>query len=143
MKSTTIVTGDRPLKPIGYKYNYMRVLGFIATKGDVITELGDPYFSCLPDIYSNVSVCPVVRTHLLGRYFNACYVIGNSNMMWQQELLLDKYWMTQSGYSRPATTVELGMGITDGNLLFCHGISEESVDNIISTRDYNHRTVYD
>ena len=29
---------------------------------------------------------------------------------------LDKYWVTQIGYFRFATTVELGMGITDRKL---------------------------
>ena len=31
MKSTPIVTGERPLLAIGYKYNSRKVLGFIAT----------------------------------------------------------------------------------------------------------------
>ena len=35
------------------------------------------------------------------------------------------------------------MGITDEKLLFCHGISEESVDRKILIGDYNIRTVYD
>ena len=51
--------------------------------------------------------------------------------------------MTQSGYFKLATTGALGMGITDRKLLFCHGISERSVEKIISTRYYNNRMVYD
>ena len=51
--------------------------------------------------------------------------------------------MTQSGYFRLANTVELGMGITDGKLLLCHGISEGSVEKKVSTRDLKIRTVYD
>ena len=35
------------------------------------------------------------------------------------------------------------MGITDGNILLCHGISEESEDKKNSLREYNNRTVYD
>ena len=35
------------------------------------------------------------------------------------------------------------MVIADGKLLFCHVISEESVDKQISTREYNNRAVYD
>ena len=50
--------------------------------------------------------------------------------------------MTQSGYFKLATTVVLGMDITDGNILFCHGISKESVDKKIATIDYSNRTVY-
>ena len=35
------------------------------------------------------------------------------------------------------------MGITYGKLLFCHVISEESMDKKISTIEYNDRTVYE
>ena len=68
----------------------MKVLGFIATEGSGSTEPGDPYLSRFPAIYSNVSVRPVVRTHLLGRYFNACNAIENHNRMRQSDLSLDK-----------------------------------------------------
>ena len=71
MKSTKIVPGGRPLMAIGYKYNSRKFLGFIATEGGVSTEPGDPYLSRFPDIYSDVSVRPVVRPCLLGSYFNA------------------------------------------------------------------------
>ena len=50
--------------------------------------------------------------------------------------------MTQSGYFRIETAVALGMGITDGKILFCHGISQDSEENTISTKEYNNRTVY-
>ena len=46
--------------------------------------------------------------------------------MCQYEQSLEKYWLTQSGYFRLANAVALGMGITDGKLLLCHGISEGS-----------------
>ena len=35
------------------------------------------------------------------------------------------------------------MGITDGKLLYWHGVSEGDVDNKISTLEYNNRRVYD
>ena len=41
-----------------------------------------------------------------------------------------------------ATTMALGMGITDGNLLFYHGILAGSLDKKIPMREYNNRTVY-
>ena len=67
MKSNPRVPGGIQLMEIGYKYNSRKVLGCIATERDGSTEPGDPYLSCLPDIYYNVSVRPVVRTHFLGR----------------------------------------------------------------------------
>ena len=65
----------------GYKYNSMKVLWFIATDGDGSTEPGNPYLSCFPDIYSNVSIRPVIIPNFIGRCFNACNVIDNHNMM--------------------------------------------------------------
>ena len=88
-----------------YKYSYRKVLVFIATEGDGSAEPGDPYLSHFPDIYSNVSIRPIVRPHLLGRYFNEFNSIENHNRMRQYDIALDKYWVTQSGYFRVATTV--------------------------------------
>ena len=122
LKSTPRFPGESPLLAIGYKYNSRKVLGFIATEGAGSTEPGDPYLSRFPDIYSNVSVRPVVRPHLLGRYFNACNAIENHNRMRQSDPVLEKYWMTQSGYFRLATTVALGMGISDRKPIFCDSI---------------------
>ena len=63
--------------------------------------------------------------------------------MRQSDLSLDKYWVTQSGYFRLETTVALGMVITDGNLLYWHGVSEENIDRKVSTLDYKNREVYE
>ena len=57
--------------------------------------------------------------------------------------MLKKYCVTQSDYFILATTVELIMEIKYGKLLFCHRISEGSVDNTFSMREYNNRTVYE
>ena len=69
------------------------------------------------------------------RYFNACYEIENHNRMLQSNLELEKYWVTQIGHFILGTTVALGMGITDSNLPFCHGISEKSKDKKFSLRE--------
>ena len=143
LKSTPIFPDESPLLAIGYKYNSRKVLGFIATEGAGSTEPGDPYLFSFPEIYSNVSVRPVVCPHLLGRYFNACNSIDNHNRIRQSDLSLDKYWVTQSGYFRIANTVALGMGIKDGKLLYCHGVAEGNKDKKILTLEYNNRTVYD
>ena len=63
--------------------------------------------------------------------------------MQQSDIALDKYWVTQIGYFRLASTVVLGMGIKDGKLLYCHGVAEGNVDKKISALEYNNRTVYD
>ena len=94
MNITPKVPGGRLLLDIGYKYNSRMVLGFILTEGSGSTEPGDPYLSRFPDIYSDVSVCPIVIPHLLGRYFNACNAIDNHNRIRHYDIALDKYWVT-------------------------------------------------
>ena len=54
--------------------------------------------------------------------------------MRKSDLELEKYWVTQIGYFILATKVELGMGFTGGELLFCHRISEESLEKKTSPR---------
>ena len=98
LKSTPMVPGDIPLMDIKYKYNYRKILVFISTEGSGSTEPGDTYLSNLTDIYSNVSICPVVCNHLLEMYFNACNEIDNYNRMRHSGLALEKYWVTHSGY---------------------------------------------
>ena len=101
-----------------------------------------PYLSHFPDICSNISICAVVPPHCLGRYLNAFNLKKNHIRIWHSGIALDKYCVTHSGYFRLITTVAFGMSITDENLLFCYGISEESVDIKVLTRNYNKRTAY-
>ena len=108
---------------IGYKYNSRKFLGFIAIERALSTEPGDPYLSRFPDIYSNFSVRLVVCPHLLVRYFYAYNSIDNHNRMSQSDLAIDKYSVTQRGHFRLAAAVVLGIEITDGRILSCHGIS--------------------
>ena len=95
------------------------------------TKPGDPYLSRFPDIFSHVYFRPVVHHYLLGRYFNACNAIDNHNRIRLSDIALDKYWVTQSGYFILSTTVTLSMGITDGKLVYCHGVSERNMDRKI------------
>ena len=63
--------------------------------------------------YSNVSICPFVRPHMIGSYFKAFNTIYNHNRMRKYEPALDKYWVTQSGYSRISTIVASRFGYGD------------------------------
>ena len=95
-----------------------------------------------PSIYHNVSVRPVVCPHFLGRYLNSCNTIDRRNRIWQSYIALEKYWVTQSGYFRLETTVELGVCITGVKLLYCPDVAEGNVATKNSTLGYNNRTVY-
>ena len=76
-------------------------------------------------------------------YFNACDAIYKHNKMCKYDLSLNKYTVTQSDYFRLATTVTLGMSITDTNILFCHCILDISRGKIFFMMEYNVRTVYE
>ena len=80
---------------------------------------------------------------MLGGYFNACNKIENLNSMQKYSRVIEKHWLTHSVYFRLETTVVLGMGITDKNLLLCNGISGKTRENRVSMRDYNTIIVYD
>ena len=90
MKNNPIFPGGRKFLEIGYKYNSRKVLGFISAEGYGSTEPGDPYLSCFPDFFSNVSVRPVVCPRLIGGHFNECNAIDHHNIMRQSDLVLDK-----------------------------------------------------
>ena len=143
MMSTPRVPGGILILTICYKYNYRKVLVFIATQGARSTEPGDPCLSCFTNIYSNVSVCPVFIPHFLGRYFNCHNSIDNQNRIWKYDLALYKQCVTQGRCFRIEKTMALGMGITDGKLLYCHGVAEGNGEKKISILKYNNSTVYE
>ena len=64
-------------------------------------------------------------------------------MIWQSDILLGKYWVTQSGYFRLAATVKMVIVIIDVKLRFFNGVSDQSKYKIISMIEYNNSTVYD
>ena len=131
MQSNPRVPGDRPLMTTGYKYIYHKVLGFIAAYRTIITVPGVTYLYRYPYDYSNVYICPVLCTHFMGSYFSACNAIDNHNIIRKYDIAQQKYWVTQSGYFRLATTVALVMGIKYGKLLLCHGAPDKSKEKKI------------
>ena len=62
--------------------------------------------------------------------------------MWKFCLSLEKYWVTCSVHFKLATKDTLDVGMTDGNILFYHVISEQSREKKFSIREYNYRTDY-
>ena len=66
------VTVDKETMYIGYRYIYQKVFGSIVTEGGGSTEPGVPYLYNYPGIFSRVYIYPVLRPHVIGRYFIAC-----------------------------------------------------------------------
>ena len=100
---------------IMYKYISQKVLEFTSTEGVRSTEQGVLYLSCF---YYGVSIFPVFCHHITGRNYSKFNSIDNHKRARQSGVALEKYWETQSVYFRLETTVALGIGITDGKLLF-------------------------
>ena len=71
LRSKTMVPGVRPLLAIGYKYHYWQVLSFIATEGKGSTKAVIKYLPKYPDQFSNVSVHPVARPHIMAKFFKS------------------------------------------------------------------------
>ena len=59
LRSKSVVSGGKPLIPIGYKYNGRRVFSFIVIEVTGNIKSGTPYLSKDPDKYCNFSICPV------------------------------------------------------------------------------------
>ena len=62
--------------------------------------------------------------------------------MCQSDIELDKYWVTHSGHFRLATTLVLGIFITDDKLLYCRIVEEGNMDRKFSTLEFKNSTVY-
>ena len=130
MNGSPIVTVDRTLMSIRYRYRYQKVIVFNDMDCARSNKPGVPYLSRYPDNYSNISICPVIRPHFIGIYCGVFNAIDNHNRMHQYDLALDKHWVKNNGYFRLATTVALVVGITYGKLILCHGISEQNMEKI-------------
>ena len=113
---------------IDHNYNSQEVLVFIDSEGAISTDAGGTYLFCSHETYSNVNICLVIFPCVIGKYCNVCNAIYNQNKMRKYDLALNKYWVTQYGYSRLATKVTLGAETTDRNILLYHGITEQICD---------------
>ena len=51
----------------------------------------DPYLSCLPNTYYNVSIQSVLHSSIIDRYLNACNVTYQHKNMQQYDLAPEKY----------------------------------------------------
>ena len=86
-----MVTGDRPLLSIGYKYNYWKFLSVVATGGAGRTTLGIPYLSKYPDQFYNVSIRPVACPLLISKCFGSVNEVESDNKYRQSYLALESF----------------------------------------------------
>ena len=113
LRSKTNVPGERPLLAVGYKYNTRKVLLFVAKAGAGITTLGITYLSKYPDQFYNSSIHPVAHPPLMSKFFGSVNDVDSHNKPRQPDLAVEKFWVTQCGWLRLYTTVDMGMKITN------------------------------
>ena len=131
-----------PLVAIGYKYNSRKCLSFVTTKKAGTTIPGEPYYAKFNDIHANILHRPVVRPSVLSTYFHRSNKVDTHNHSRQNTLKLEKWWVTQSGYFRIATTF-LGITVTDAWKCFCHGVKRSHEDKDIGIIEFSERLAYD
>ena len=103
---------------------------------------GEPYYAKFNDIHANILHRPVVRPSVLSTYFHRSNKVDTHNHSRQNTLKLEKWWVTQSGYFRIATTF-LGITVTDAWKCFCHGVKRSHEDKDIGIIEFSERLAYD
>ena len=87
-----------------------------------------PYLSKYPNQFYNVSIrfvaCPLLMCKFLGLVID----VGSHNKSRQLDLLLEKSWVTQCGWLRLCTTVDMGTTITNFSKLFLNGVKRDHYD---------------
>ena len=143
LRSKTMVTVERRLLDIGYKYNSRKFLSFVATAGSGSTTLDIPYLSKYPDQFSNVSIRPVACLLLMSKFFGSVNKLDTQNKYRQSYLALEKFWVTQCCWLWFCTTVDVGMTITNFWKLFRYGVKRDHHDKFIGIREFSEQIAVD
>ena len=139
LRSKPMVPAERPLLAIGYKYNSLKVLSFVAEEGEGNTTLGITYLSKYPDQFYNVLICPVARPLLVSKFFGLVNKVDSYNKSRQSDVTLEKLWVTQCGWIRLFTTIAMGTTITNSWKLFCYGVKTDRYNKFIGIREFLER----
>ena len=143
LSSNNMVPGERPLIEIGYKYNYQNILSFVATVGAGRTMLGINYLLTFPDQFSNISICPVARPHLMSKFFGLVNEVESHNKSRKSDIVMDKFWVKQCGWLWLCTTVAMGIKMTNCWKLFRYGIKGKHYENFIGIREFSEQSAMD
>ena len=99
------------LNSIGYKYNYQKVLSFIATEYTGIKTSDVPYLSKYPYQSVNVVSLPIPRPLFMYKFFVYVNEVESHKKSIEYNLALENYWVTQCGWMWLCTTVDMVMTI--------------------------------
>ena len=101
------------LVALGYRYSRKTVLHFVLTKNAGSSKPGTPYQM---RSFGNICTRFVDRPQVFSNFFAGSNVIDTHNQLRQDNLKLEKKWMTQNPWFRLATTL-IGITVTDAYLL--------------------------
>ena len=111
-----VLKGTHPngvkLVALGYRYSTKTTLFFIFTEDAGSTKKGTPYEMKWTNDRGNVCVREVDRPDVVSHFFEQSNLIDVHNQLRQDELALEKRWVTNDGYFRLATTL-VGINTVD------------------------------
>jgi hypothetical protein len=85
-----------PLVALGYRYSRKTVLHFILTKNVGSSKPGTPYQMICTDLFSNICTRYVDHPQVISIFFASSNTINTHNQLRQDNLRLEKKWMTQN-----------------------------------------------
>ena len=86
------------LLAIGYKYNKRKVTMFLTTKDAGHTDKGLCYKVRWKDKNNNTNCRQVPRCEIVSKYFGKCNKIDSHNQSQQNNIKLEKQWVTEDGF---------------------------------------------
>ena len=131
--SQPMVTRERQIIAIGYKYNKRKVIYFIVIENAGIIQEGLPYLSQYLDQFTNVAIFPVARPLVTSQLFGAVNEV-DSHKSKQSDLELDKFQVTQCGWLQLCMTVAMGININNCWKLFCYEVKRDYYEKFIGIR---------
>ena len=105
---------EKVIFALGYKYSKAKVLFFIFNEGAGHTECleRNAYEAKWKDKNLNTLTRMIPRPQVCHQYFQHCNMIDVHNQSRQDDLALEKHWVTQNGHFRIVTTI-FGMTVVD------------------------------
>jgi hypothetical protein len=105
---------EKVIFALGYKYSKAKVLFFIFNEGAGHTECleRNAYEAKWKDKNLNTLTRMIPRPQVCHQYFQHCNMIDVHNQSRQDDLALERHWVTQNGHFRIVTTI-FGMTVVD------------------------------
>jgi len=101
---------------LGYRYSRKTALHFVLTENAGNSKPGIPYQMKYTDNFGNICSRYVDRPQVVSNFFASSNTIDTHNQLRQDNLKLEKKWLTQSPWFRLSTTL-IGIVVTNSFLL--------------------------